>query len=41
MTLDADTATVAGPAAVARPTSARERFERIYRILRDRICLLE
>ena len=41
MTIDADAATVAGPAAVARPTSARERFERIYRILRDRICLLE
>ena len=41
MTIDADAATVAGPAAVPRPTSARERFERIYRILRDRICLLE
>ena len=41
MTLDAETATAGGPAAVARPTSARERFERIYRILRDRICLLE
>jgi DNA-binding GntR family transcriptional regulator len=24
-----------------RPTPSRERFERIYRILRDRICLLE
>ncbi|MER9235135.1 GntR family transcriptional regulator [Mesorhizobium sp. M0622] len=28
-------------AAPPRPLSARERFERIYRILRDRICLLD
>lgn len=27
--------------APARPTGARERFERIYRMLRDRICLLD
>ena len=25
----------------ARPTIARERFERIYGIIRDRICLLD
>ena len=41
MTIDADAATVAEPAAVPRQTSARERFERIYMILRDRICLLD
>ncbi len=29
------------PATAARPPSARERSERIYRILRDRICLLD
>lgn len=39
MTLDAEIETE--PAAVPRPPSARERAERIYRILRDRICLLE
>lgn len=39
MTLDAEIETE--PAAVSRPPSARERAERIYRILRDRICLLE
>ena len=40
MTLETDAGgepTTAGP----RPLSARERSERIYRILRDRICLLE
>lgn len=41
MTLEADFATVAADAAHPRPLSARERSERIYRILRDRICLLE
>ena len=42
MTLEAETATAAESVAAApRPPSARERAERIYRILRDRICLLE
>ena len=39
MTLHAEIETE--PTAVPRPPSARERAERIYRILRDRICLLE
>ena len=39
MTLDAETEIE--PAAMPRPPSARERADRIYRILRDRICLLE
>ena len=39
MTLDAEIETE--PAAAPRPPSARERAERIYLILRDRICLLE
>jgi DNA-binding GntR family transcriptional regulator len=39
MTLDAEIETE--PAAMSRPPSARERADRIYRILRDRICLLE
>lgn len=39
MTLDAEIETE--PPAASRPPSARERAERIYRILRDRICLLE
>ena len=39
MTLDAEIETEA--AAMPRPPSARERADRIYRILRDRICLLE
>jgi len=38
MTLDAEIET---EAAMPRPLSARERADRIYRILRDRICLLE
>ena len=34
--------TCGAPAAAERPSSpARERFERIYRTLRDRICLLD
>ena len=40
MTLEADTVAPT-VAEVSRPPSARERFERIYRILRDRICLLD
>ena len=32
---------IAATAAAPRPPSARERSERIYRILRDRICLLD
>jgi DNA-binding GntR family transcriptional regulator len=40
MTLDAEIETEAA-AAMPRPPSARERADRIYRILRDRICLLE
>jgi DNA-binding GntR family transcriptional regulator len=39
MTLDAEIETEG--AAMPRPPSARERADRIYRILRDRICLLE
>jgi DNA-binding GntR family transcriptional regulator len=39
MTLHAEIETE--PTAAQRPPSARERAERIYRILRDRICLLE
>jgi DNA-binding GntR family transcriptional regulator len=40
MTLDRED--IAPPKAGSRPTTvARERFERIYRTLRDRICLLE
>jgi DNA-binding GntR family transcriptional regulator len=39
MTLDDEMETEA--AAMPRPPSARERADRIYRILRDRICLLE
>jgi DNA-binding GntR family transcriptional regulator len=39
MTLDAEIETE--PAAAPRPPSARERAERIYLILRDRICLFE
>ena len=38
MSLDVE---AAGAPAPPRPLSARGRFERIYRILRDRICLLE
>jgi DNA-binding GntR family transcriptional regulator len=41
MTLEADGTAVAAAAPPPRPLSARERSERIYRILRDRICLLE
>src|SRR3954466_8788246 len=41
MTLEADSATVAEISAAPRPPSVRERFERIYSILRDRICLLD
>jgi DNA-binding GntR family transcriptional regulator len=41
MTLEADSATVPETVAGPRPPSARERSERIYRILRDRICLLD
>jgi DNA-binding GntR family transcriptional regulator len=39
MMLDAEIETE--PAAMPRPPSARERADRIYRILRERICLLE
>jgi DNA-binding GntR family transcriptional regulator len=38
---DAPTATAAPTAAAPRLSSARERFERIYLTLRDRICLLD
>jgi DNA-binding GntR family transcriptional regulator len=41
MTLETGAATVTETASAPRPLSARERFERIYRILRDRICLLD
>ncbi|AZN98339.1 GntR family transcriptional regulator [Mesorhizobium sp. M9A.F.Ca.ET.002.03.1.2] len=41
MTLETDATPMAVTAAPPRPLSARERFERIYRILRDRICLLD
>jgi len=41
MTLETDAAPLAVTAAPPRPLSSRERFERIYRILRDRICLLD
>ncbi|MCV3210773.1 GntR family transcriptional regulator [Mesorhizobium sp. YC-39] len=41
MTLEADDTVMAAASAAARPPSARERSERIYLILRDRICLLE
>lgn len=41
MTLDSDAAMMPETASAPRPPSARERFERIYRILRDRICLLD
>ncbi|MFI0844213.1 GntR family transcriptional regulator [Mesorhizobium sp. IMUNJ 23232] len=41
MTLEADSATRTETVAAPRPPSARERSERIYRILRDRICLLD
>lgn len=41
MTLDTDQGTVASAAGPLRSLSARERSERIYRTLRDRICLLE
>ena len=41
MTLETDAATVTETVSAPRPLSARERFERIYRILRDRICLLD
>jgi DNA-binding GntR family transcriptional regulator len=37
----ADAPAVAAAPPEPRPLSARERFERIYRILRDRICLLD
>ncbi|MBZ9871353.1 GntR family transcriptional regulator [Mesorhizobium sp. BR1-1-9] len=39
MTLDTDASAKTAPP--PRPLSARERFERIYLILRDRICLLD
>ncbi|TJV27768.1 MAG: GntR family transcriptional regulator, partial [Mesorhizobium sp.] len=41
MTLETTATPLAVTAAPPRPLSARERFERIYRILRDRICLLD
>jgi DNA-binding GntR family transcriptional regulator len=41
MTLDSEAGTTRAEADPSRPLSARERSERIYRILRDRICLLE
>ncbi len=40
MTLEKDGSAITMTTA-PRPPSARERFERIYRILRDRICLLD
>lgn len=41
MTLEADDTVIPAASAAARPPSARERSERIYLILRDRICLLD
>ncbi|PDQ22987.1 GntR family transcriptional regulator [Mesorhizobium sanjuanii] len=41
MTLEADDAVILAASAAPRPPSARERSERIYLILRDRICLLD
>ena len=41
MTLETETAALTETAPAPRPLSARERFERIYLILRDRICLLD
>jgi DNA-binding GntR family transcriptional regulator len=41
MTLETDATPIAVTAAPPRPLSARERFARIYQILRDRICLLD
>ncbi|RWD95010.1 GntR family transcriptional regulator [Mesorhizobium sp.] len=41
MTLDTDASPATTAASPPRPLSARERFERIYLILRDRICLLD
>lgn len=41
MTFEAETVPITETLAGPRPPSARERSERIYRILRDRICLLE
>lgn len=41
MTLEPDSAAAPAEAEPARPLSARERSKRIYRLLRDRICLLE
>jgi DNA-binding GntR family transcriptional regulator len=41
MTAEPDAPTISVDADPPRPLSARERSERIYRILRDRICLLE
>lgn len=41
MTLEADDTVIAAASAAPRQPSARERSERIYLILRDRICLLD
>jgi DNA-binding GntR family transcriptional regulator len=41
MTLGEEAVVEAEALAVQRPSSVRERFERIYGILRDRICLLD
>lgn len=41
MTLEAEETAEPAPAGPTRPLSARERYERIYRILRDRICMLD
>jgi DNA-binding GntR family transcriptional regulator len=41
MTLEMDAAPTPAEAEPPRPLSARERSERIYRLLRDRICLLD
>jgi DNA-binding GntR family transcriptional regulator len=41
MTLETGASAIAVTAAAPRSPSARQRFERIYRILRDRICLLD
>lgn len=41
MTLETDAAPTPAEVEPPRPLSARERSERIYRLLRDRICLLD
>lgn len=41
MTLEPDSVAEQAAAEPSRPLTARERYERIYLVLRDRICLLE